>query len=100
MLGWLAPEHKSEVLTRSQLAQFNRALLQAYEETREPTFRLDDAFSRAGVVRWVGAAMLISVYGISHYEQVLDARALSVARHALDMLGMPGRWVATLWGAP
>lgn len=97
VLGWLAPEHKSEVMTRQQLSTFNRALLTSYEETREPAFRLDDAFTER-VVRWVGAAMLISVYGISHYEQVLDARALSVARHALDMLGAPGRWAQTLWG--
>jgi hypothetical protein len=50
-------------------------------------------------VRWVGAALLIAVYGISHYEQVLDARALGVARHALDMLGRPGDWPRVLWGA-
>lgn len=97
VLCWLAPEHRTEVLSRVQLAAFCRALLLGYREAREPAFQLDGPFQER-VVRWVGAAMLISVYGISHYEQQLDARALSVARHALDMLGAPARWPQSLWG--
>jgi thiamine kinase-like enzyme len=97
VLGWLAPEHKSEVLARPTLAAFTRALLQGYALERGEGFVLDDAFGER-VVRWVGAALLIAVYGISHYEQVLDARALGVSRHALDMLGRPGDWPRTLWG--
>jgi hypothetical protein len=97
VLCWLAPEHRTEVMSRSQLAGFCRGLLLGYREAREPAFTLDGAFQER-VVRWVGAAMLISVYGISHYEQVLDQRAMSVARHALDMLGAPSRWPQSLWG--
>lgn len=96
-LGWLAPEHRSEVLARSTLASFTSALLTAYAEAREVQFRLDPHFQER-VVRWVGAALLIYVYGISHYEQVLDARALGIAKHALDMLGRPGKWPSVLWG--
>lgn len=98
VLGWLAPEHRSEVLARPTLAAFTRAMLDAYAAARGPTFLLDEGFEYR-VVRWVGAALLISVYGISHYEQVLDARALGVARHALDMLGRPADWPRVLWGA-
>lgn len=97
VLGWLAPEHRSEVLARPTLEAFAGALLEGYASGREPTFALDAAFQRR-VVRWVGAALLISVYGISHYEQVLDARALGIVRHALDMLGKPSDWPAVLWG--
>jgi hypothetical protein len=99
VLCWLAPEHRTEIMTRAQLSGFCRALLMGYREEREATFVLDGLFQER-VVRWVGAAMLISVYGISHYEQVLDQRAMSVARHALDMLGAPGRWPQSLWGPP
>ncbi len=98
-LGWLAPEHRSEVLARSTLATFAASLLEGYAATREPGFHLDAGFQER-VVRWLGAALLIYVYGISHYEQVLDARALGVSRHALDMLGKPGNWPSVLWGAP
>jgi len=97
VLGWLAPEHKSEVLARPTLEAFAGALLEGYASGREPTFVLDLSFQQR-VVRWVGAALLISVYGISHYEQVLDARALGVVRHALDMLGKPSDWPSVLWG--
>jgi hypothetical protein len=97
-LGWLAPEHRSEVLARPTLAQFTSAMLEAYAAERGKDFKLDEVFEHR-VVRWVGAALLIAVYGISHYEQVLDARALGVARHALDMLGRPGDWPRVLWGA-
>ena len=97
VLGWLAPEHRSEVLARPVLENFARAMLEGYAAAREVTFTLDRGFQER-VVRWVGAALLISVYGISHYEQVLDSRALGVARHALDMLGKPGDWPAVLWG--
>jgi tRNA A-37 threonylcarbamoyl transferase component Bud32 len=97
VLCYLAPEHKSEVLSRSTLAAFCAELLLGYREAREEAFLVEPAFQER-VVRWVGAAMLISVYGISHYEQLLDTRALSVARHALDMLGSPGRWPQSLWG--
>lgn len=98
VLGWLAPEHRSEVLARPTLAQFTSAMLKAYAAERGKDFKLDEAFEHR-VVRWVGAALLIAVYGISHYEQVLDARALGVARHALDMLGRPADWPRVLWGA-
>jgi thiamine kinase-like enzyme len=97
VLGWLAPEHRSEVLARPALEAFAGALLEGYASAREPGFPLDRAFQER-VVRWIGAALLISVYGISHYEQVLDARALGVARHALDMLGKPSDWPGVLWG--
>jgi len=97
VLGWLAPEHRSEVLARPTLATFTRAMLDAYAAARGPGFGLDENFEQR-VVRWIGAALLIAVYGISHYEQVLDARALGVARHALDMLGRPGDWPRVLWG--
>lgn len=96
-LGWLAPEHRSEVLARSTMATFAGALLQGYASSREAGFALTPAFQER-VVRWVGAALLIYVYGISHYEQVLDARALGVAKHALDMLGRPSDWPAVFWG--
>jgi Phosphotransferase enzyme family len=98
VLGWLAPEHRSEVLARPTLEAFARELLDGYSQAREAGFVCDYGFQQR-VVRWIGAALLISVYGISHYEQVLDARALGVARHALDMLGKPADWPAVLWGA-
>jgi thiamine kinase-like enzyme len=98
VLGWLAPEHRTEVLARPALEAFARALLQGYRSAREPGFVLDVGFQQR-VVRWVGAALLIAVYGISHYEQQLDIRALGVVRHALDMLGKPSDWPAVLWGA-
>ncbi len=97
VLGWLAPEHRSEVLGRPMLAEQSRSLLLGYAESREPGFKLDEGFQHR-VVRWIGAALLIAVYGISHYEQVLDARALGVARHALDMLARPGDWPSVIWG--
>ncbi|MBI4934266.1 MAG: phosphotransferase [Actinobacteria bacterium] len=97
VLGWLAPEHRSEVLARPTLAGFARSMMLAYAEARGAGFAFDAAFQER-VVRWVGAALLIYVYGISHYEQVLDARALGVGRHALDMLGRPGDWPTVLWG--
>lgn len=97
VLGWLAPEHRSEVLARPTLAGFAQALVTGYASARGPGFSLDGPFQER-VVRWVGAALLIYVYGISHYEQVLDARALGVARHALDMLGRPADWPTVLWG--
>lgn len=97
VLGWLAPEHRSEVLARPTLEAFAAALLEGYASGREPSFSLDSGFQHR-VVRWVGAALLISVYGISHYEQVLDPRALGIVRHALDMLGKPSDWPAVLWG--
>lgn len=97
ILGWLAPEHRSEVLGRPTLETFAHGLLEGYAAAREPGFVPDRAFQER-VVRWIGAALLISVYGISHYEQVLDTRALSVARHALDMLGKPSDWPSVLWG--
>lgn len=97
VMGWLAPEHKSEVVGRPTLEGFSKALLQGYSSGREFEFALDTAFQER-IVRWVGAALLIYVYGISHYEQVLDARALGIARHALDMLGRPGDWPKVLWG--
>lgn len=97
VLGWLAPEHRSEVLARSTLEEFAADLLRGYAGGREAGFSATPAFQER-VVRWVGAALLIYVYGISHYEQVLDARALGIARHALDMLGRPHDWPAVLWG--
>ena len=97
VLGWLAPEHRSEVLARSTLEAFSHALLAAYAEAREPGFRLDAAFQER-VVRWIGTALLISVYGITHYEQTLDARAVGVGKQALEMLGKPGDWPRVLWG--
>jgi aminoglycoside/choline kinase family phosphotransferase len=98
VLGWLAPEHRSEVLARQTLATHSKAMLLGYAEGREPGFKLDEGFQHR-VVRWVGAALLISVYGISHYEQVLDARAMGVSRHALDMLARPGDWPSVVWGS-
>jgi hypothetical protein len=97
VLGWLAPEHKSEVLARGVLAAFAKELLKGYQSGREPSFVLSQEFQER-TVRWIGAALLISVYGISHYEQILDARTLGVARHALDMLGKPEDWPSVLWG--
>lgn len=97
VLGWLAPEHRSEVLARPTLETFARALLQGYAAGRERGFAIDADFQER-VVRWIGTALLISVYGISHYEQVLDARAHSVAKHALEMLGKPREWPGVLWG--
>ncbi len=97
VLGWLAPEHRSEVLARPTLSAFCHAMLEAYAGARDGHFSLDAHFEQR-VVRWIGAALLIAVYGISHYEQVLDARALGVARHALDMLGRPSDWPRVLWG--
>jgi thiamine kinase-like enzyme len=98
VLGWLAPEHKSEVMTRPTLEAFAHGLLTGYAQAREPSFRVDDDFQER-VVRWIGTALLISVYGITHYEQTLDARAVGVGRHALEMLGKPKEWLAVLWGA-
>lgn len=97
VLGWIAPEHRSEVLSRPTLEAFAHALIEAYAAAREPGFRLDADFQER-IVRWIGTALLISVYGISHYEQHLDARALGVARQAREMLGKPGEWPAVLWG--
>ena len=97
--AYLAPEHKSELLSRSQLSSFCRALLAAYAEARGPTFELEADFQHR-VVRWVATALLIAVYGISHYEQALDARARGLAHQALDMLGAPQLWPQVLWGAP
>jgi hypothetical protein len=97
VLGWLAPEHKSEVLARSALASFAKEMLLGYRSGREEGFVLTREFQER-TVRWIGAALLISVYGISHYEQILDARILGVARHALDMLGKPEDWPSVLWG--
>ncbi len=96
LLGWLAPEHRSEVLSRAKLADFSTELLRGYAASREPGFKLDTVFLQR-VVRWVGAALLIAVYGISHYEQVLDARALGITRHALDMLGEPAEWANVIY---
>ncbi|MFO0599618.1 MAG: phosphotransferase [Myxococcaceae bacterium] len=98
VLGWLAPEHRSEVLARPTLEAFAHAMMEAYAEARETGFRLDDHFQER-VVRWIGTALLISVYGITHYEQVLDDRAIGVGKHALEMLGKPEDWPAVLWGA-
>ncbi len=98
VLGWLAPEHRSEVLPRPSLEAFAHAMLKGYQRSRQNRFKLDAPFQER-VVRWIGAALLISVYGISHYEQVLDDRAHGIARHALDMLARPGDWPVTLWGA-
>lgn len=97
VMGWIAPEHRSEVLARPVLETFAHALLGAYAAAREPGFKLDDDFQQR-VVRWIGTALLISVYGISHYEQHLDARALGVARQAREMLGKPSEWPSVLWG--
>jgi tRNA A-37 threonylcarbamoyl transferase component Bud32 len=96
LLGWLAPEHRSEVLSRSVLSGFCGALLAGYPGGREAGFAPDPGFQER-VVRWIGAALLIYVYGISHYDQALDARALGVTRHALDMLGRPSDWSSLLW---
>ena len=79
------------------LEGFAHELLAAYSRAREPSFKPDDDFQER-VVRWIGTALLISVYGITHYEQVLDARALGVAKHALEMLGSPKEWPSVLWG--
>lgn len=98
VLGWIAPEHRSEVLPRPVLETFAHALLEAYARAREPSFRLTPDFQQR-VVRWVGTALLISVYGISHYEQHLDERARGVARQAREMLGKPAEWQTLLWGA-
>ncbi len=98
VLGWLAPEHRSEVLARPALAEFSRAMLKGYGGAREAGFQFDANF-QFRIVRWIGAALLIAVYGISHYEQVLDTRANAIARHALDMLGRPNDWPHLLWGA-
>lgn len=97
VLGWLAPEHRSEVLARATLERFGHAMLLGYAEAREPGFKPDDDFQER-VVRWIGTALLISVYGITHYEQVLDTRAHGVGRHALEMLGKPKDWPSVLWG--
>ncbi len=97
VLGWIAPEHRSEVLARPVLEGFAHAMLRAYALAREPGFTLSAAFQER-VVRWVGTALLISVYGISHYEQHLDERAMNVARQAREMLGRPAEWPALLWG--
>lgn len=97
VLGWLAPEHRSEVLSRATLEVFAHELLAGYASAREPGFKLDPDFQER-VVRWIGTALLISVYGITHYEQTLDARAVGVGRHALEMLGKPKEWPAVLWG--
>lgn len=97
VVGWLAPEHRSEVLSRPTLEAFSAALLKGYASGRERGFVLDAGFEER-IVRWIGTALLISVYGISHYEQVLDQRAWSVARQALEMLGKPREWPAVLWG--
>lgn len=97
VLGWLAPEHRSEVLARPTLEVFAHAMLKAYAEAREPGFRADAHFQER-VVRWIGTALLISVYGITHYEQTLDARAVGVGKHALEMLGRPNEWPSVLWG--
>ena len=98
LLGWIAPEHRSEILARPMLEAFAHALLQSYASAREPGFRLTQEFQQR-VVRWVGTALLISVYGISHYEQHLDERARGVARQAREMLGKPAEWQTLLWGA-
>ncbi|MBX7099906.1 MAG: phosphotransferase [Myxococcaceae bacterium] len=96
---FLAPEHPSEVLSQQQLAGFGRALLGSYAAQRESGFQVDDAFQER-VVRWVGTSLLIAVYGISHYEQVLDDRARLLAAKALEMLASPARWPAIFWGDP
>lgn len=97
VLGWLAPEHHSEVLSRPTLEGFAHEMLGAYARGREPTFKVDADFQER-IVRWIGTALLISVYGITHYEQVLDTRAVGVAKHALEMLGQPREWPRVLWG--
>jgi tRNA A-37 threonylcarbamoyl transferase component Bud32 len=97
VLGWIAPEHKSEIIAKSALEEFCRAMLAGYASGREPDFEIDQGLQER-IVSWIGAALLISVYGLSHYEQALDARALGVARHGLDMLGDPGGWPSILWG--
>ena len=97
VLGWLAPEHRSEVLARTTLESFAHEMLVAYSQARETGFKPDADFQER-VVRWIGTALLISVYGITHYEQTLDARAIGVGRHALEMLGKPKEWPTVLWG--
>ena len=97
VLGWLAPEHRSEVLARTTLEVFAHEMLVAYSQAREVGFKPDPDFQER-VVRWIGTALLISVYGITHYEQTLDARAVAVGRHALEMLGKPKEWPTVLWG--
>jgi Phosphotransferase enzyme family len=97
VLGWLAPEHRSEVLARTTLESFAHEMLVAYSQAREAGFKPDADFQER-VVRWIGTALLISVYGITHYEQTLDARAIGVGRHALEMLGKPKEWPTVLWG--
>lgn len=96
--AYLAPEHRSEVMTRAQLAGFCRALIASYAETRGANFELTPEFQHR-IVRWIGAALLIAVYGISHYEQQLDARARSLAQRAMHMLGNPAEWPNVFWGA-
>ncbi len=97
--AYLAPEHKSEVISRVELSSFCRAMLAAYAEARGDSFALTAEFQNR-VVRWVATALLIAVYGISHYEQLLDTRARGLAQQALDMLASPQSWPAVLWGAP
>lgn len=97
VIEWLAPEHRSEIVAKLSLERFSNALLRGYRSGREEGFELDAGFQQR-IVEWIGAALLISVYGLSHYEQALDARALSVARHGLDMLGTPSGWPTFLWG--
>lgn len=97
VLGWLAPEHRSEIIPKVMLEDYARGLLRGYRIGRERSFELDTTFQER-IVEWVGVSLLIAVYGLSHYEQTLDARALGVARHGLDMLGAPDGWPRILWG--
>lgn len=97
VLCWSAPEHPSEILSRAKMSGFLRALLVAYAEERGRNFELNDEFQER-VIRWLGASLLVYVYGITHYEHVFDPRSQRIAQLAREMVGHPQKWPIQLWG--
>jgi phosphoserine phosphatase len=96
-LGLLAPEHPEERLDVESLQSVVRALLAGYRQGREPGFAIDAEFLRR-VVWWVGVALLIYVFGITHYEGAFNPRSVQLTDQALSMLSAPGRWTKRLLG--
>lgn len=97
-LGWLLPEHPSEVIRQETLQELVRELLAAYREERGGGFSLKPDFLQR-VVQWAGVALLFYVYGMTHYEGELSSRGRRLSEYAAQMAAWPRGWSSKLWGA-